>query len=467
MGIVYAAHHELLGQRVALKLMRREVAENAEAVGRFLNEARAAARIRSEHVARVLDVGTLEGGTAYMVLEYLDGADLSQVLELRGELPVTDAVDYLLQAVEGVAHAHALGIVHRDLKPPNLFLARRQDGENQIKVLDFGISKVTGGVLGATSSGNLTATNAVLGSPFYMSPEQLLASKDLDARSDVWALGVIAYELLTRALPFDGENVVALFAAIQTSEPRPLRALRPDVPAALDAAIMKCLRRKREERFSSVSELARAMMPYGTRVSELAFERIHSVLPAASLAMASPLRLEDPAQPGHIPSATMLAQPRQRPSTGRVARTGPDGVSPAAITTSPWASAPTAGATERGRRGKRMGMAIGALVVLAGAGALIATRMVGASGNGGVAPSAAAGTATPATGIPTPSATVPAGADLVAAVPAPLSATPPPPSAPPARLQSAAPPRPWTSPTRPAASAAAQPKPPGLDLYKP
>src|SRR5580704_996551 len=190
MGVVVAAHHLQLDERVALKFLLPEALANAEAVARFDREARAAVKIKSEHVARVIDVGKLENGSPYMGMEYLDGSDLSAWLQKRGSPPIPQVVDFVLQACEAIAEAHSLGIVHRDLKPANLFCIRRPDGGLCIKVLDFGISKMS--MLGDL---HMTGTTAVFGSPAYMSPEQMHASKDVDGRTDVWSLGVILYEL--------------------------------------------------------------------------------------------------------------------------------------------------------------------------------------------------------------------------------------------------------------------------------
>jgi serine/threonine-protein kinase len=264
MGVVYAARHELLGQRVAVKFVLPAMASDSTIVARFLNEARAAARIESDHVARVFDVGVVDDAMPYMVLELLEGEDLEVVLEKRGPLPVAEVVDYLLQASEALAHAHALGIVHRDLKPSNLFLARRRDGKARIKVLDFGIAKMMS-QSGAVAS-NITKTSAVFGSPLYMSPEQLRDSKNVDHRCDIWALGVIAYELLTCHPPFVGDNPVALFDAIQRSAPPSLLARRADgaVSRELEAVLLRCLRRVESERYASVTELAAALAPFAT-----------------------------------------------------------------------------------------------------------------------------------------------------------------------------------------------------------
>src|SRR3984885_7032800 len=192
MGIVVAARHVQLDEKVALKFLRPEALADADAVERFAREARAAVKIKSEHVARVIDVGTLPNGAPYMVMEHLDGEDMAAWIKERGALPVEQALDFVLQACVAVADAHALGIVHRDLKPANLFCIRRSDGQLSIKVLDFGISKMTD--LTGSGQGSMTRTSALMGSPLYMSPEQMRSSKDVDAKTDIWALGVILFE---------------------------------------------------------------------------------------------------------------------------------------------------------------------------------------------------------------------------------------------------------------------------------
>ena len=273
MGIVYAAYHELLAQQVALKLLLPEIARHPDAVSRFLHEARAAARIQGDHVARVMDVGTLDDGLPYIVLEMLQGLDLGQVLIARETLPVELVIDYVMQALEALTQAHALGIVHRDIKPSNLFLARTADGSTKVKVLDFGISKTLSHGDGDEGA-SVTATNSVLGSPAYMSPEQLRSSKNVDVRTDVWSIGVVLYELLTGSLPFHGENVVDLFAAISESVPVTPSAIRPDVPPALDQAVMRCLRCSSVERFASVADLAAALAPHGSSSAQASLQRI-------------------------------------------------------------------------------------------------------------------------------------------------------------------------------------------------
>ncbi|MBX3198052.1 MAG: protein kinase [Labilithrix sp.] len=264
MGAVFAAKHIKLSKAVAIKIMLAD-ASNPEAAQRFLNEGRAAANIQNEHVVRVDDVDE-ELGYAYMVLELLDGEDLAQVLERDPARRIAPhvAVGYVLQALKGVMQAHAIGIVHRDLKPSNLFLAKRKDGSVVVKVLDFGISKAQGSSALAASPSALTSTKAMLGSPLYMSPEQLRSSKSVDHRADIWAIGIILYELMTGNLPFMGDNLGELFAAILETDPASLRTHAPEVPPGLDEIVLRCLQRRPEHRFQTAAELADALAPFVT-----------------------------------------------------------------------------------------------------------------------------------------------------------------------------------------------------------
>src|SRR5579859_2222425 len=228
MGVVVAARHEQLDQHVAIKFVRDDALDNEDAVARFLREARAAVKLRSEHAAKVLDVGTLESGAPYMVMEFLEGSDLAAVLSDNGPLPVEDVAEYIMQACEAVAEAHAAGIVHRDLKPQNLFLTQTVGGGARVKVLDFGVSKTLHG--NPTTGGGLTQTRSMLGSPLYMSPEQMRSSRDVDARSDVWAFGVVLFQLLTRRWPFEAETMPELCLKVVSDPPQSLAELRPGLP---------------------------------------------------------------------------------------------------------------------------------------------------------------------------------------------------------------------------------------------
>jgi eukaryotic-like serine/threonine-protein kinase len=276
MGVVVAARHMQLGQRVAIKFIRGEAASDHGALGRFLREARAAVALSSEHVTKVLDVGTLETGAPYMVMEYLEGEDLAAWLKKRGPMPVRQVVDFVLQACEALAEAHATGIVHRDLKPSNLFVTRRRDGSALVKVLDFGISKITEfNTAGAQEM--LTASGLVMGSPGYMSPEQVRNAKAADARSDIWALGVILYELLSGISPFMGDTLGDTFARIVSETPVPIRQRRPEVPEGLASAITQCWQRQIDRRTQSVGALAEDLLPFASREQALSVERIRRI----------------------------------------------------------------------------------------------------------------------------------------------------------------------------------------------
>jgi eukaryotic-like serine/threonine-protein kinase len=272
MGVVVAATHITLGERVALKFLLHEAALHGDSVSRFLREARAAARIKSEHIARVFDVGTLDSGAPYYVMEYLDGSDLGARLVEHGPLAVQQAVDYLLQACEAVAQAHALGIVHRDLKPTNLFVVKGADGSDVVKVLDFGISKVAD----ASSAGGdaLTRTSVSMGSPLYMSPEQMTSARDVDGRSDIWALGVVLYELVSGTTPFPGETLPQVCAAVLNGATPSLRARRPELPAELDRVIGTCLGKQPHQRYADVADLAAALAPLAPGYSLPLVERV-------------------------------------------------------------------------------------------------------------------------------------------------------------------------------------------------
>jgi eukaryotic-like serine/threonine-protein kinase len=272
MGFVVSAIHVDLGEKVALKFLRSDCLANRDLVGRFAREARASVKIKSEYVARVFDVGTMSDGSPFIVMEYLEGRDLYEVVQQQGPLSIKQAVEYTMQACEALATAHAVGVVHRDIKPENLFLSRQPQGLDVIKVLDFGISKValTGSVY--ESKAPLVQTLMPLGSPFYMSPEQL-RGLEIDSRTDIWSLGCVLFELLAGHAPFNAPSITLLTAMILEQSAPPLRSVCPDAPPALEAIIARCLEKEPERRYQNVGQLALALYPFAPRRARLSAER--------------------------------------------------------------------------------------------------------------------------------------------------------------------------------------------------
>jgi serine/threonine-protein kinase len=281
-AVVMAARHIELGHRVAIKfLVSAHDCPRPVLEARFLEEARTTVQISSEHVVRITDFGRLEDGNPYQLMELLDGADLAQLLlERKTPFAVEEAVGYVLQACEAIAEAHALGVVHRDLKPANLFLSRRADGSALVKVLDFGISK------SRTAAASVGRT-ALLGTPAYMSPEQVEDPEAVDARTDVWALGATLYELLTGRLVYEGGSLDALLARIASDPPTPASARRPEVPRQLDRVLLRCLEKDPAARMPNVAELARALLPFAPSGSELSVARIANCAVARGTARCS------------------------------------------------------------------------------------------------------------------------------------------------------------------------------------
>ncbi len=259
MGVVVSAEHIELSQKVAVKFMLPTMLDNAEAVERFLREARAAVRLRSEHVARVLDVGRLNNNAPYIIMEFLEGEDLYDYIRKYAPCSPASAIDIILQACKAMAEAHSLGIIHRDLKPANLFMSQRPDGSQLVKVLDFGISKL----LEESNGVCKTKTSVALGSPAYMSPEQMRSAKHVDNRADIWSLGAILYQMLSKSLPFEAESPPEMFAKVLGDDPTPLLSVMPNIDPDLAAVVHMCLAKDRNERFASVSQLAKAIAPFG------------------------------------------------------------------------------------------------------------------------------------------------------------------------------------------------------------
>jgi serine/threonine protein kinase len=274
-GFVVSALHLELGEGVALKFLRPEFLSHPEAVRRFANEARSAVKIKSEHVARVFDVGALPDGTPFIVMDLLEGRDLSEVLREEGSLSTELAVEYVLQTCEALATAHASGIVHRDVKPDNLFLTKRPQGLDFIKVLDFGISKLS---LAGSSGSAWARTTTAIGSPHYMSPEQVRASETIDARADIWSLGCVLYELLTGKPAFNGPSLMQICAAVLETDPVPPRSIHPAIPSELEAVVLRCLEKSPGRRYPDVGELAIALVPFAPARAHVWAERSRYVL---------------------------------------------------------------------------------------------------------------------------------------------------------------------------------------------
>ncbi len=444
MGAVFVAHEEQLARRVAIKVLLGEGVTGAEAVLRFEREARAAAALESEHVTRIFSVGRLASGLPFMAMELLDGEDLAHALARRGPLPPLEVASVVAQACDALSEAHARGIVHRDLKPANLFLARRANGTVTLKVLDFGISKANEP---ASTNNALTATSALMGTPMYMSPEQLREVKNVDGHADVWALGVTMFELLTGVLPFNASGLAELCVKVLTEPPPLLMAFRRDVPPPLAHAIDRCLQ-KESGRRPGAAELGAALRD---------LLRVHDAGSEPRLSGASafaPLPMSGPQQhhPASAPMPVFAATPNPP-------------VTPAALPSQPYPPHPPGTVDPVARQatltvpthGSRAGtLAIAGVVglVLVGAAGVVGVRALSSRG-----PTSEAIDAAPAPKIEVAPPTVASanvgvgGASASSAPPTPL---PPPPNGGAPRDRSKRPP-PATSAS--AASSAAAPPP--------
>ncbi|NVB79429.1 MAG: protein kinase [Kofleriaceae bacterium] len=254
MGLVIKAHNLALDEDVAIKILREDVQLDDDNITRFLREAKNAVRLKSEHVARIRDVGTFDDGRPYMVMELLEGLDLGKALLDIGRVDAQHAADLMLQTCDAIAEAHSLGIVHRDIKPTNLFVTKRRDGSELLKVLDFGISKAQFG-----PDMSLTQTSSMLGTPAYMSPEQMRNARTADPRSDIWSLGCVLYELVEGNLPFDASSFAELCVMVSL-EPHAASQHAPELAPIID----RCLAKSSDDRYQNVGELAEALIPFAS-----------------------------------------------------------------------------------------------------------------------------------------------------------------------------------------------------------
>ncbi|MEP7120105.1 MAG: serine/threonine-protein kinase [Byssovorax sp.] len=340
MGVVLCAEHVALGTRVALKFLLPEFAILPDAAQRFVREARAATRIHSEHVARVIDVGTLPGalaglpsprgpdgevltvaegggppGVPFIVMEYLEGKDLGRHLKSEAKISIHEAIDFVVQAAEALAQAHAAGVIHRDVKPANLFLSRNADGSAHVKMLDFGIAKVVEET--AQHNLELTKTRAVMGSALYMSLEQMRSTKTVDYRTDIYSLGITLYELLTHTHPFMAESFSELCVKVSLDPPDPIGRHRPDVTDELAEVIAKAYARYPDDRYPTVAAFASALAPFAAAESQAMIAAIQRIDRAASgerplVRMLTPLTnravvTERPPPPPRVPWGVIAA----------------------------------------------------------------------------------------------------------------------------------------------------------------
>jgi len=307
MGVVVEATHLQLEERVAIKFLLEQHATSAEVVQRFLREARAARMIKSERAVKVFDVGTTASGAPFMVMELLTGSDIAALLAHRGPMHPQLVADLLLQACDALAEAHAKGIVHRDLKPANLFVTTGADGNTLVKVLDFGISKIGSGV-----DSNLTRTRGFMGTALYVSPEQLRSAKNVDARADIWALGVMLFEMLTRTHPFLADDVAQLSVKIVMDPPTSLRSVRPDLPEELERVVARCLEKTPADRFASCAELAEALAPFASPEGQAlaaAIARRAKGVPSTAVAIVPPVAPPPAHQTAAAGSLVKTAEP--------------------------------------------------------------------------------------------------------------------------------------------------------------
>jgi serine/threonine-protein kinase len=375
-GVVVAAQHLELDERVAIKFLRADVMHDPDIVARFAHEAKAAVAIKCEYVARVFDVGVAPSGAPYFVMEHLEGHDLAVELLHRGPLPVKDAVECAMQVCEALAAAHAKGIIHRDIKPENLFLVDRGDAIPIIKVLDFGVSKAQGlGSIFGSSLPKLDKTR-VLGTPVYMSPEQIRSSEDVDERTDIWSLGMVLYELMTGAPGFVSDSISAVCKLIVNDPLPPVSSRRPDLPPGLATVIERCLEKEPDKRFPNVGELSLALLPFAPKRARLCAERACNALRAAGVSTRAVSSIPPSSQEPARFDQRLVDQIRR--AADRRESDLAETPSPTPLDGGPFASPATAALGSNGRTMRRMrrmlvGAAVAGLLLL---GALFAFHLL-------------------------------------------------------------------------------------------
>ena len=411
MGKVLRASHLYLQQSYAIKVLLPQMADSASTVSRFLREAQATVSLKSEHIAKVWDVGTMPGShdtppTPFIVMEYLDGNDLNQILRHHGPQTPPVVCELMLQACEGMAEAHAMGVIHRDIKPSNFFITRRADGTMLLKILDFGISKTPVGLT------DLTGTQTVLGTPTYMAPEQMKTSKTADPRSDIWSMGVVMYQLITGRPPFSGESYAELVLKVNSDPPAPIMV---PLPPGLGEVIMRCLEKDPLQRPQNVGELARQLAPYAP-----------DPVAAAQSSTRSTRILQQ---------RTALKGLQGSPLAAGGGRATPMPIQPAQLTPRSWPpTSPSHSSISHGHgqvthrvRSSRGWLIAGVvmLTVLAGTGGFIASRMMTTDA---VTPAASTAPPPPTPIAPPPATTAPPPPATVVTAPPPVAPTLPPPT---------------------------------------
>src|SRR6478752_5373742 len=326
MGAVYEATHTEIGKKVAVKVLSPLIAAVPGARARFLREAQLTSRVRHPHIVDVADMGS-DGGSTYLVMEFLHGEDLAQRLERLGPIGIEEMADIMLPVCSAVAAAHAAGITHRDLKPQNIFLGA---GTRRVhpKVLDFGISKGNDAV---TQAGTLTGTGAMIGTPYYLAPEQIMDSKSAGSASDQYALGIILYECLTGKRPYDGDNLFVVFQGIVGGTPRRPRELRPEIPPELEEVTLRAMKSDAKLRFATIEDFGRALLPFASSRARVIWEEAFSAGTGETIPPGRPSIAVLPTPP---PPKTMMWQspvPQARVPTGATAPGSPESVAAASV----------------------------------------------------------------------------------------------------------------------------------------